>query len=106
MANKTIITCAVTGSITRPEQHPDLPITPEQIAEPRSTPPRPGRRSPISTCATRRPARRRWSSSSIARWSSGSAQRQPDLIINLTTGPGGRFMPGEDDPKIAAPARP
>ena len=32
MADKTIITCAVTGSITRPEQHPDLPITPAQIA--------------------------------------------------------------------------
>jgi uncharacterized protein (DUF849 family) len=26
-----------------------------------------------------------------------------DLIINLTTGPGGRFLPGEDDPKVAAP---
>jgi uncharacterized protein (DUF849 family) len=32
MADKTIITCAVTGSITRPDQHPGLPITPEQIA--------------------------------------------------------------------------
>ncbi len=26
-----------------------------------------------------------------------------ELIINLTTGPGGRFVPSEDDPKIAAP---
>jgi uncharacterized protein (DUF849 family) len=26
-----------------------------------------------------------------------------ELIINLTTGPGGRFIPSEDDPKIAAP---
>jgi uncharacterized protein (DUF849 family) len=25
------------------------------------------------------------------------------LIINLTTGPGGRFVPSEDDPKIFAP---
>ena len=31
--NKTIITCAVTGNITRPEQHPDLPVTPRQIAQ-------------------------------------------------------------------------
>lgn len=29
---KTILTCAVTGSGTRPEQTPYLPITPEQIA--------------------------------------------------------------------------
>jgi uncharacterized protein (DUF849 family) len=26
-----------------------------------------------------------------------------ELIINLTTGPGGRFVPSEDDPKIFAP---
>ena len=26
-----------------------------------------------------------------------------DLIINLTTGPGGRFMPSDDDPSIAGP---
>ncbi len=29
---------------------------------------------------------------------SGSA-----ILINLTTGPGGRFVPGEDDPKVAGP---
>jgi uncharacterized protein (DUF849 family) len=27
----------------------------------------------------------------------------PDLILNLTTGPGGRFIPSPDDPKTAAP---
>ena len=27
----------------------------------------------------------------------------PDLIINLTTGPGGRFVPSPDDPKVAGP---
>jgi uncharacterized protein (DUF849 family) len=26
-----------------------------------------------------------------------------DLIVNLTTGPGGRFSPSADDPKVAAP---
>ena len=29
---KTIITCAITGNLTKPEQSPYLPITPEQIA--------------------------------------------------------------------------
>ena len=29
---KTIITCAVTGGITSPKQHPGLPVTPAQIA--------------------------------------------------------------------------
>jgi uncharacterized protein (DUF849 family) len=26
-----------------------------------------------------------------------------EVILNLTTGPGGRFAPGEDDPKVAGP---
>jgi uncharacterized protein (DUF849 family) len=29
--------------------------------------------------------------------------RNPEVLINLTTGPGGRFIPSDDDPKIAAP---
>ncbi len=32
MQAATIITCAVTGSLTRPEDNPNLPVTPEQIA--------------------------------------------------------------------------
>ena len=32
-ARKTIITCAVTGNIVTPEQHPGLPVTPAQIAD-------------------------------------------------------------------------
>jgi hypothetical protein len=30
--SKTIITCAITGNLTKPEMTPYLPITPEQIA--------------------------------------------------------------------------
>jgi uncharacterized protein (DUF849 family) len=29
--------------------------------------------------------------------------KDTDVIINLTTGPGGRFIPSDDDPKVAAP---
>ena len=29
----TVITCAVTGNLTKPEQTPHLPVTPEQIAD-------------------------------------------------------------------------
>jgi uncharacterized protein (DUF849 family) len=28
--------------------------------------------------------------------------RNPELILNITTGPGGRFVPSKDDPKVAA----
>ncbi|NTC18622.1 3-keto-5-aminohexanoate cleavage protein, partial [Agrobacterium tumefaciens] len=30
--DRVIVTCAITGNLTRPEQTPYLPITPEQIA--------------------------------------------------------------------------
>jgi len=31
--DKTFLTCAITGNITKPEQSPYLPITPQQIAD-------------------------------------------------------------------------
>src|SRR4029079_2166031 len=31
------------------------------------------------------------------------SDRKSALILNITTGPGGRFIPSEHDPKIAAP---
>ena len=33
MNTKTLITCAVTGNLVKPEQTPHLPITPAQIAD-------------------------------------------------------------------------
>ena len=33
MANKVIITCAVTGAIHTPSMSPHIPVTPQQIAE-------------------------------------------------------------------------
>jgi uncharacterized protein (DUF849 family) len=30
-------------------------------------------------------------------------ERNAEVVINLTTGPGGRFVPGEADPKLAGP---
>ena len=33
MLDKIVITSAVTGNLTRPDQTPHLPITPDEIAE-------------------------------------------------------------------------
>ncbi len=33
MNERTLITCAVTGNLVRPDQTPHLPITPAQIAD-------------------------------------------------------------------------
>jgi uncharacterized protein (DUF849 family) len=102
-ARKTIITCAVTGNLTKPEQHPGLPITPQQIANSALQAAQAG--AAIVHIHVRDPQTGRPSMET-------GLYRQvieliravdPELIINLTTGPGGRFIPSDDDPKVAAP---
>jgi 3-dehydrocarnitine:acetyl-CoA trimethylamine transferase len=64
---KVIITCAITGNLTRPEQSPYLPITPQQIADSALEAADAGAAiAPIFTCAIPKPAGPRWESTSIA----------------------------------------
>ncbi|MFM0739565.1 3-keto-5-aminohexanoate cleavage protein [Paraburkholderia xenovorans] len=102
-ARKTILTCAVTGNLTKPEQHPGLPITPEQIANASLDAARAG--AAVVHIHVREPHTGR--PSMDIKLYREVIQRiraeNTDVIINLTTGPGGRFIPGEDDPKVAAP---
>lgn len=101
--DKIFITCAVTGNLTTPEQTPHLPITPEQIAEACLGAAEAG--AAIVHIHVRDPATGKPSMALeyyqdvVARIRSRNAQ----LILNITTGPGGRFVPSPDDPKIAAP---
>ena len=101
---KTIITCAVTGSLTRPEQSPHIPITPEQIAASAIEAARAG--AAVAHIHVRDPETGRPSMAFelyeevVDRIRSSGT----DLVINLTTGPGGRFVPSDDDPKVPAPA--
>lgn len=102
MPDPTIITCAVTGNITSPSQTPFLPITPEQIAEACLDAVRAG--AAIVHIHVRHPDGR--PSMELGHYAE-VVQRlraaDEDVIINLTTGPGGRFIPGDDDPSVAAP---
>ncbi|MBB4116462.1 uncharacterized protein (DUF849 family) [Rhizobium sp. BK226] len=101
--NRVIVTCAITGNLTRPEQTPYLPITPEQIALSALEAGEAGAaivhihvRDPVTGAP----------SMSIDLYRDVMHRirtHRPDLIINLTTGPGGRFVPSDHDPKIAAP---
>lgn len=97
------LTCALVGNFTTPAQNPNLPITPKQIAE-----------------------------DGLAAWRAGAAivhihvrdqiSQQPsmelalyrevvdrirdetdELIINLTTGNGGRYHPSDHDPLVPGP---
>jgi uncharacterized protein (DUF849 family) len=102
-ARKTIITCAVTGNLTKPEQHPGLPITPAQIANAALEAAQAG--AAVAHIHVRDPATGRPSMDVELYREVMRLIREVDqqLVINLTTGPGGRFIPSDDDPKIAAP---
>jgi uncharacterized protein (DUF849 family) len=100
---KTLITCAVTGNLVKPEQTPHLPITPAQIADECLAAAEAGAgqvhihvRHPETGKPSMEVELYREVVESIRK-------RNRDLVINLTTGPGGRYIPSEDDPKIFAP---
>ena len=101
--SKVIITCAITGNITRPDQSPHLPITPQQIADSALEAAEAG--AAIAHIHVRDPETGT-PSMSIDLYRDVMDRiraRNKQLIINLTTGPGGRFVPSEDDPKVAGP---
>jgi uncharacterized protein (DUF849 family) len=104
MANgKTFITCAITGNLTRPEQSPYLPITPEQIAT--SALEAAEAAAAVAHIHVRDPNTGR-PSMAIELYRDVMDRiraKNRDLIINLTTGPGGRFVPSEEDPRVAGP---
>jgi uncharacterized protein (DUF849 family) len=100
---KTFITCAITGNLTKPEQSPYLPITPEQIANSALEAAEAGAgiaHIQVRDSKTGRP------SMAIELYRDVMDRiraKNRDLIINLTTGPGGRFVPSEEDPRVAGP---
>ena len=103
MPRDVIVTCAVTGSHQNFHKHPDYPITPRQIAQSCLEARRAGAaivhvhvRDPETGAAAGETALYREVVERVR--DAGS-----DLLINLTTGFGGRFTPGEDDPRTAGP---
>ncbi len=99
---KTILSCAVTGNQTTLEQHPGLPCTPEQIAHACVEAARAG--AAITHIHVRYPDGT--PSMEVAHYREVMDRIRAsgvDVIINLTTGPGGRFIPGREDPRVAAP---
>jgi uncharacterized protein (DUF849 family) len=100
---KVIITCAVTGNLTTPDQTPHLPITPAEIAEACLGAAEAG--AAIAHIHVRHPGSGK-PSMELEHYREAVSlirARNRDLILNLTTGPGGRFVPSEDDPKVYAP---
>ncbi len=99
---KTMITCAVTGNLVKPDQTPYLPITPEQIAQACLDAAKAGA---AQVHIHVRDPKTGLPSMDVALYEETVhliRQSNRDVIINLTTGPGGRFVPSEDEPKIFA----
>lgn len=103
MAQEVIITCAVTGGHDNHGKHPNFPITPAQIAE---------------ACLEARSAGAAVVHIHVRDPKTGEHVGNPeyfrevvqrirdsgsDLLINLTSGYGGRFVPGADNPAVGAP---
>jgi uncharacterized protein (DUF849 family) len=101
--DRIFITCAVTGNLTTPDQTPHLPVTPEEIADACLGAAEAG--AAIVHIHVREPGTGKPSMELgyyrdvVERIRAGN----PQLILNITTGPGGRFVPSPDEPKVAAP---
>ena len=89
----TILSCAVTGSFTTREHNPNLPVTPEEIANECFAAAQSG--AAICHIHVREPET--GTPSMNIEYYREVVQRirasSTDLIINLTTGPGGRYVP-------------
>lgn len=103
MQKKVIITCAITGNLTTREQHPGLPCSPREIAESALEAAKAG--ASIAHIHVRDPETGKPSMEldHYREVMERIREKDEDLILNLTTGPGGRFVPSPDNPRIAAP---
>src|SRR3546814_15556032 len=93
MAGKTIITCALTGGAAFPREHPNFPVTPRQLAEQGLEAANAG--ASILHIHVRNPETGA-PSTALALYREvhdRTRQANPDLIINLTHGPGCMFFP-------------
>ena len=101
--NKTILTCAVTGNLTKPEMTPYLPITPKQIADSCLGAADAG--AAVVHIHVRYPETGKPSMEldHYAEVMPLIKAQNKELIINLTTGPGGRYVPTDGNPKVFAP---
>ena len=103
MEQLTVLTCAVTGNLTRPEQSPHLPITPSQIAEDCLAAAEAGAAAVHIHVRDPKTGAPSMDLDLYGQVVEAIRRHDPAVIINLTTGPGGRFVPGEDDPRVAGP---
>lgn len=103
MNQKTIITCAVTGSAPKTEKAKATPVTPEEIANSSLDAEKAG----AAVCHIHVRDPETGQASMEFKYYKEVTERIRDagsnMIINLTTGPGARYMPSDEDPTIPGP---
>lgn len=101
--SKIFLTCAVTGNHTTREQHPGLPVTPEEIAIAGLEAADAGAAAlhlHVRDPQTGKPSMEVDLYQEVVEY---IRRHNKSVILNLTTGPGGRFQPSEDDPVKPGP---
>jgi 3-dehydrocarnitine:acetyl-CoA trimethylamine transferase len=100
---KTIVTCAVTGGADTSKKSPAVPVTPAQIAQAAIDARAAG--ATIAHIHVRDP-KSGLASQSVDYYREVVERIRDsncDILINLTTGPGSRFVPSEDNPAVGGP---
>ena len=101
MARPVILACAVTGSADSTGMNPAVPVTPEEIANEAIAANKAG--AAIAHIHVRNPETGK-ASTKLEYYAEVVARIRDSgspMIINLTTGPGGRFVPDPADPMTA-----
>lgn len=103
MSNNVILTCAVTGGHNNQAKHPNYPVTPEQIANDCIEAGKAG--AAIAHIHVRDPKTgvRSGDANLFREVYSRIKDAGSDILINLTSSEGGRFVPGEVDAHIGGP---
>jgi uncharacterized protein (DUF849 family) len=100
---KTILSCAVTGGAETTKKNPAVPVTPEQIAQSVIDAANAG--ASIAHIHVRDP--KTGLASQNVEYYRQVVERvrgaRCQIVINLTTGPGSRFVPSEENPAVGGP---
>lgn len=103
MGRKVIVSCAVTGGADTAKKNPAVPVTPEQIARSVIDARKAG--ATIAHIHVRDP-KTGTASMEVAYYREVVERVRDagcDILVNLTTGPGSRFVPSEDNPRVGGP---
>lgn len=98
-----IVTCAVTGGAPTAGKYPAVPVTPAEIAQAVLDAHRAG--AAMAHIHVRDP-QTKLASMDVALYREVVERVRDarcDILVNLTTGPGSRFVPSDDDPRIGGP---